>query len=158
MNGVKAYERLLVRRDSGQIRRASYHRHVGKEPHLPGGELEYAVLSALFDCGSASGREIHERVGRPGGLVYTTIAKVLDRLFAKRLVRRKRVGKAFVYRPNLDREVLERARARDSLKWLAGPAPLPAMATLVDAVESLDPNLLDELAKAIAEKRKRRGS
>ena len=126
--------------------------------HLPGGELEYAVLLALFDVGSATGREIHERVGQPARLVYTTIAKVLDRLVAKRLVRRKKVGKAFVYRPNLERGVLERARARESLKWLAGSAPLPAMATLVDAVESFDPGMLDELAKAIAEKRKRRGS
>lgn len=131
---------------------------MGKQRHLPGGELEYAVLSALFEAGSASGREIHERVGQPAALVYTTTAKVLDRLVAKRLVRRKRVGRAFVYRPNLERDVLERARARDSLMWLAGPAPLPAMATLVDAVESLDPDLLDELAEAIAEKRKRRGS
>lgn len=125
---------------------------------LPGGDLEYAVLLALFDCGSASGREIHERVGRPSSLVYTTIAKVLDRLVVKRLVRRKKVGKAFVYRPNLDRAVLDRARARDSLKWLVGPEPVPAMAALVDAVESLDPDLLDALAKKIAEKRSRRGS
>src|SRR5690348_10857062 len=117
---------------------------------LPGGDLEYAVLSKLWELGSASAREIHERVGGPGKLVYTTTAKVLDRLHAKRLVSRERKGKAFVYRPHIARSTVEEARARAFLTRLLGPAPRSAAAALVDAAESLDPKLLDELAEAIA--------
>ncbi len=126
---------------------------------VPGGQLEHAVLVALWDAGRASAREIHARVGEPSGLVYTTTAKVLDRLHAKGLVARERVGKAFVYRPKVRREVVERARARHTLSRLFGLEARPAIAALVNAVETIDAALLDELARAVAARRRaRRGS
>jgi predicted transcriptional regulator len=121
---------------------------------LPGGALEYAVLSKLWELESATAREIHERVGAPTKLVYTTTAKVLDRLHAKHLVNRERKGLAFVYRPRVPRALVDNARARELLTRLFGPAPHSAAATLVEAVESLDPKLLDELADAIAARRR----
>jgi predicted transcriptional regulator len=126
---------------------------------LPGGELEYAVMAALWDLGAASARELHERVGAPTGLVYTTVAKVLDRLHAKGLVSRSMRGNAFVYRAKLAREVVERARTRDVVGRLFGHDPAPAIAPLVEALEDIDPNLLDELAQEVeARRRSRRGS
>jgi predicted transcriptional regulator len=121
---------------------------------LPGGDLEYSVLSKIWELGSATAREIHLQIGEPAGLVYTTTAKVLDRLRAKRLVSRERNGVAFIYRPRADRAVVEAARSRLLLARLLGPAPRSAVATLVDAMESLDPKLLEELAEAIASRRR----
>ena len=123
---------------------------------LPGGDLEYAVLAKLWELGSASAREIHSRVGEPQGLVYTTTAKVLDRLHAKCLVSRERKGIAFIYRARIARAVVDAARARALLTRLLGPVPHAAAATLADAVESLDPKLLDELAEVIAARRRSR--
>jgi len=123
---------------------------------LPGGDLEYAILSKLWELRSASARDIHAQVGEPARLVYTTTAKVLDRLHAKRLVSRERTGMAFIYRPRVARAVVEAARARAFLTRLLGPTPRCAAATLVDAVESLDPKLLDELAEVIAARRRSR--
>jgi predicted transcriptional regulator len=121
---------------------------------LPGGDLEYEVLAKLWELGSGSARDIYTQVGEPQGLVYTTTAKVLDRLHAKRLVGRERKGIAFVYRPRVARVLVDNARARQLLTKLLGPAPHSAAATLVDAVESLDPKLLDELAEVIAARRR----
>jgi hypothetical protein len=59
-----------------------------------------------------------------------------------------------VYRARVARSVVEEARARDFLTRLAGPAPRSTAATLVDAAESVDPKLLDELAEAIAARRR----
>ena len=123
---------------------------------LPGGDLEYAVLSKLWELGSASARDIHTEVGEPAKRIYTTTAKVLDRLHAKRLVKRERKGMAFIYHPCVARTVVEAARARAFLTRLLGPTPHSAAATLVDAVESLDPKLLDELAEVIAARRRSR--
>ena len=120
---------------------------------LPGGELEYAVLFSVCELGTASARDVYLRVGEADGLAYTTIATVLDRLHAKGLVARKRKGTAFVYRPLIARGLIEVARARVSLSKLLGPAPRPAVATLVEAMESLDPGLLDELELAVAARR-----
>ena len=124
----------------------------------PGGALEYAVLAALWELGSASAREIHEHAGATDGLVYTTTAKVLDRLHAKRLVIRGRVGRGFVYRPAVTRDVIDQQRTTTALSTLFGSEPRPAIATLVDAVESIDPDLLDELARVIRRRRSNRGT
>lgn len=120
---------------------------------LPGGELEYAVLFSVCDLNVASVRDVHRRVGTVRGLAYTTIAKVLDRLFAKALVSRERRGAAFVYCPKVDRKVIELARARLSLSKLISSDVRPAMATLVEAMESLDSTLIDELERAVAARR-----
>jgi len=126
---------------------------------LPGGQLEYAVLAAVWQLGSASAREVREIVGRSSDLAYTTTATVLDRLHEKGLVTRAKVGRAFVYRPRETRETVERARAQTTLRELLGRDPRPAIATLVDAMESIDPELLDELARAVKSRRRvRRGS
>ena len=126
---------------------------------LPGGALEYAVLFSVCELGAASARDVYVQVGEANGLAYTTVAKVLDRLHAKGLVARKRKGMAFIYRACLTRRVIEFARARRSLIALLGQTPLPAVATLVEAMESLDPKLLDELERAVAARRgSRRGS
>jgi BlaI family penicillinase repressor len=121
---------------------------------LPGGDLEYAVLAKLWELGTASARDIHSQVGEPAGLVYTTTAKVLDRLRDKGLVSRERRVKAFSHRARIARDVVEQERARTALSRLFGSRPHAAVATLVEAVESLDPKLLNELGRAVAARRR----
>ena len=126
---------------------------------LPGGDLEYAILTALWDLERATAREVHARAGEPAGLAYTTTATVLERLHVKGLIGREKVGRAFVYRPRADRHAVEGASLRQALDWLLGPEFQPAMARLVDAVESIRPELVDELAREVAKRRrKKRGS
>lgn len=125
-----------------------------KHFRLPADDLEYSVLGALWDLGTASVRELHERLGAPQGLVYTTTAKVVDRLREKGLIQRQRKGAAFEYRPKVARETVERARARNALARLLGTTPRSAAAALVEAVEELDPLLLEELERAVAARRR----
>lgn len=121
---------------------------------LPSDELEYAVLAELWRLGTASVRELHESLGTPKGLVYTTIAKVVDRLREKDLVQRQRKGNAFLYKPRVARETVERARARNVVGRLLGSAPRAAIAALVEAVDSVDPHLLEELEQAVVARRR----
>jgi predicted transcriptional regulator len=125
-----------------------------KHFRLPADDLEHSVLAALWDLGTASVRELHERLGAPQGLVYTTTAKVVDRLREKGLIQRQRKGAAFEYRPKVARETVERARARNALARLLGTTPRSAAAALVEAVEELDPVLLQELERAVAARRR----
>ena len=121
---------------------------------LPSDDLEYSVLATLWDLGSATVRELHSLLGEPDGLVYTTTAKVIDRLHGKGLIQRERHGKAFVYRASVAREAVDRARAEDTVSRLLGPRPHAAVAALVDAVGAVDPQLIDELERAVAAHRK----
>lgn len=128
------------------------------KPALPGGSLEHEILQALWIRGQASAREIHELVGARSGLVYTTVAKVLDRLTVKGLVRRQMSGNSYTYTPAVERSHVDKAFASEALKRLLGAEPMPAIASLVDAVEDIDPELLDELERAVkSRRRKRRG-
>ena len=126
---------------------------------LTADELEYAVLTKLWELGAASVRDVHGQLDRPEALVYTTIAKVIDRLRDKGLIQRERHGRAFVYRARIARELVERARARDAVSRLLGAAPHAAVAALVDAVDAVDPKLLDQLERAVAaHRRSKRGA
>ena len=121
---------------------------------LPAEDLEYAVLAKLWELGTASVRDLHEGLCKPAGLVYTTTAKVIDRLREKGLVRRDQTGKVFVYRAAVAKEDVERARARDAVGRLLGASPRAAVAALVDAVDAVDAQLLDELERVVAERRR----
>lgn len=125
---------------------------------IPGGELEYEVWLVVWQLEAATARAVHDRIGKDQDLAYTTIATVLDRLHTKGLIARQRVGRSFLYRPKMDRHRVERARAADVLRRLVGSDVRPAIAGLVDAMAALDPDLLDELARAVdARRRSRRG-
>ena len=121
---------------------------------LPADDLEYSVLARLWQLGAASVRELHEQLGAPQGLVYTTTAKVIARLREKGLIQRQRKGTAFVYRPRVAREEVERARARHALSRLLGATPRAAVAALVEVVDEIDPALLTELEQAVAARRR----
>jgi predicted transcriptional regulator len=127
-----------------------------KQFRLPSDDLEYDILAKLWELGMGTVRELHEQLGERDGLVYTTTAKVVDRLREKGLIERQPRGKAFIYRPRIAREEVENARARKAVSRLFGatPAPHAAVAALVDAVDAVDPKLLDELERIVIARRR----
>ena len=125
-----------------------------KQFRLPSDDLEYDILAKLWELGVGSVRELHEQLGERAGLVYTTTAKVVDRLREKGLIERQPRGRAFIYRPRVAREEVEGARARKAVSRLFGTAPHAAVAALVDAVDAVDPKLLDELERIVIARRR----
>jgi predicted transcriptional regulator len=114
------------------------------------------LLAALWVRGEATVRELYDEIGGPGRIVYTTVAKVLDRLVEKRMVRRRRSGRAYTYRAVAQRDETQRAMARGLIEQLADAGPRPAIAALVGALEDVSPDLLDELAAELKARRRRR--
>ncbi len=126
------------------------------QPVLPGGELERALLTALWACGTATARELYDDVGGRRGIVYTTVAKVLDRLVEKGMVRRRRSGRVYTYRAIALQEDTQRAMARGLISQLTDGGPGPAIAALVGALEDISPELLSELEAELKARRRRR--
>ena len=110
----------------------------------------------LWECGSGTVRDLHDKLSTRQELAYTTTAKVVDRLREKELIERRPHGKTFVYQPRAAREEVESARARKEVSRLFGasPAPHSAVAALVDAVDAVDPKLLDELERLVQARRR----
>jgi predicted transcriptional regulator len=119
------------------------------------GVLERQVMNVVWEAGEINVREACERLG--AAVAYTTVMTTMDRLFKKRLLARRKVGRAFVYAAAATRDQLEGAVASELVQSLLqqhGGEPLPLLSSLVDAVSDRDRALLDELERLIHEKRR----
>lgn len=118
------------------------------------GHLERQVMEELWRRGEASVRDVHAAFSQQ--LAYTTLMTTLDRLYKKGMLERRKDGRAFVYRPMLERRQFEHQVAADvidGLIGLAGASPQPVLMSIVDAVSRRDRQLLDELERLLRERR-----
>jgi len=119
------------------------------------GALERDVMAVAWERGEISVRDACEHLG--SAVAYTTVMTTMDRLFKKRLLSRRKVGRAFLYRATATREELEGAVAAELVQTLLqghSGEPLPLLSSLVDAVTDRDRALLDELERIVREKRR----
>jgi len=61
-------------------------------------------MNMLWPMGEATVREIRDRLAERRPRAYTTIMTIMDRLARKGVVERRKVGRAYRYRPNLTME------------------------------------------------------
>jgi predicted transcriptional regulator len=119
------------------------------------GPLEKKVLELLWGCDCAKTvRHVH--LSFPD-LAYTTLMTTLDRLYRKRVLLRRRHGRAFEYEPRCSRDELFGEMASDHVTdLLAAPGASAAiLSTLVHAVGRRDAALLDELDALVQAERTR---
>lgn len=128
---------------------------MAKAPRKPLGELESAILGALWDAGEKlSVRDVQGRIGREAVPAYTTVMTVLDRLHDKGLVAREKDGKAFAYWPLLTREAYLGEQAARMLTELDVPVQRNVLMAFLDSAEHADPAVLDELSALIKARRR----
>src|SRR5271155_3110638 len=66
--------------------------------------LELDCMNTLWPMGQGTVREIRDRLAARRPRAYTTIMTIMDRLARKGIVERRKVGRAYIYRPNLSAE------------------------------------------------------
>lgn len=108
------------------------------------GELEGAVLDALWDAGELATPAVHEKVGLPRKLAYTTILTVLQRLNKKGLAGRREEGRSHVYFAALSREEFARKRGEGLASTLSALGEVGMAAFLAEA-ERVDPGAFEVL-------------
>ena len=97
-------------------------------------DAELAVLQALWEQGAATIRQLADAL-YPGGKAsqYATVQKLLERLEAKKCVRRDRDRWPHVFTPAVDRETLIGWRLRDTAEKLCGGSLTPLLLHLLKA-------------------------
>ncbi len=118
------------------------------------GKLERQVLSEVWQHSEVSVRDIYLAFGET--VAYTTLMTTLDRLFKKRLLTRRKDGRAFVYLPAVSPAEFDQGIREDVIDGLLGrsaEAVQPVLACIVDAVSERDMESLDELDRLIQKKR-----
>ena len=119
------------------------------------GKLERQVLNEIWRRDEVSVRDVYLAFGER--IAYTTLMTTLDRLFKKKLLTRRKDGRAFVYVAAVSPAEFERGIREDVIEGLLGhgtDAVQPVLACIVDTVSERDRELLDELDRLIKEKRR----
>lgn len=117
------------------------------------GELESEVIRVIWDSPESSAAQVRKRLSLKKKLAYTTVVTVLDRLYKKGLLKRRKEGKAFLYSPRLTREEFNEAITRDVLAGLLKEGSRPTLTTFVDLVAT-DEQLLEELEELVRRKKR----
>ncbi|MFI0449680.1 BlaI/MecI/CopY family transcriptional regulator [Actinomadura sp. 6N118] len=80
------------------------------------GDLEAVVMERMWSYGhSANVRDVLEDLQQERTIAYTTVMTVMDNLHKKGWLRRKRVGRAYVYEPVGSREGYTAKLMREAL-------------------------------------------
>lgn len=120
------------------------------------GKLERRVMEETWRRGEVSVREVFNSFDEQ--VAYTTVMTTLDRLHKKKLLTRRKDGRAFLYSPAVSREEMEQGVTKDVIDGLLGnnvsTGIEPVLACIVDAVSERDRELLDELDRLVKEKRR----
>ena len=119
------------------------------------GALEQAVMNLAWNRGEITVRDACAELG--SSVAYTTVMTTMDRLYKKRLLTRRKAGRAFVYAAAATRTEMEGAVAAELVTSLLQNrnGPLPVLSSLVDAVSERDRALLDQLERLVREKRRK---
>jgi predicted transcriptional regulator len=119
------------------------------------GKLERQVLDETWQRREVSVRDIYVAFGEK--IAYTTLMTTLDRLFRKRLLDRRKDGRAFLYTPAVSRQEFEHGIREDVIDGLLGGGAEgiePVLACIVETVSENDRQLLDELDRLVQEKKR----
>jgi predicted transcriptional regulator len=114
------------------------------------GEREREVLEVLWIEGSATVQRVADCLQT--ALAYTTVMTTLDRLYKKGLLRRTKQDRAFVYKPALSKNDLERERASEMVHRLFSDSSMnedALLSCLVDAMQTYDTDLLSRLENKV---------
>ncbi|HZO12687.1 MAG TPA: BlaI/MecI/CopY family transcriptional regulator [Polyangiaceae bacterium] len=122
-------------------------------------DLEADIMEVVWARGWDwfSVADVLEELRRRRDIAYTTVMTTVSRLYDKRMLRRRRDGRRYVYAPRMSREEFEREAARRVFDSLPSAGREAALALLVDRVASGDAAELEELARLIARKKRELG-
>ncbi len=106
---------------------------MAKEPGVKLTKFEMEIMEALWSLGSASVREVQERLPERKRPAYTTVQTIIYRLEEKGALRRvKKIGNAHIFEPVVTRKAAHR-RVMDELLDFFGGSPRTLMAQFVEA-------------------------
>jgi predicted transcriptional regulator len=112
-------------------------------------------MEILWKRGESSVRDVHSALASTPPVAYTTVMTVMSRLAERKLLRRRRAGSLYLYRPAETRDESAGHAIESILGRLGRAIGTPVLSRFVDALHSRSPEKLDELAKLVEEKRRK---
>jgi predicted transcriptional regulator len=117
-----------------------------KSPTITDAELR--LMNVLWDRGPSTVGDVAEALPRKLGLAYSTVLTTLRILERKGYIRHERNGRAFVYRPVVDRGQVRRSAVKYVVSRFFQDSPELLVLNVLEH-EKLDPGELKRLRELI---------
>lgn len=121
------------------------------------GPLEAKVMDVIWSrLGAVTIKEVNAKISEDKPMSFNTIMTVMNRLVDKGILQKKLQGKSYVYSPVLTKEQFLEEQSKELSYDLVKEFGSRAVAHMIDAMEQVDPDLLDQLEKQIKQWKKDR--
>jgi len=120
------------------------------------GDLQLAIMRALWARGEATVAEVHEDLEPERGLALTTIATMLVKLEKKGVVGHRAEGRRFIYQPLVDERLVRRSMVAELTSQLFR-GDVTALVSHLLSEHDVDPAELAELQSLIADRERQEG-
>ena len=116
-------------------------------------DMQLALMRTLWDAGRATTAEVHERVGKPRQLAYTTVATLLTRLEKRGLVKSVKEQGERVFKPTVTESEVTRSMVSSLVDTLFRGDPSALVSHLVNE-KDIDRDDIEAVRKLLAKKGK----
>jgi len=118
------------------------------------GALEKDIMEALWTRGESSVKDILDAFSNDRDTSYSTVITVTNRMAQKGLLKKRKVGKAYFYKPIYDREQFYEFISKKVVAGVSEFSFQSAMVHFVDYMVQVDPDKIEYFSKLIESKRK----
>jgi len=118
------------------------------------GALEKDIMEALWTRGESSVKDILDAFSNNRDTSYSTVITVTNRMAQKGLLKKRKVGKAYFYKPIYDREQFYEFISKKVVEGVSEFSFQSAMVHFVDYMAQVDPDKIEYFSKLIESKRK----
>ena len=121
------------------------------------GDLEAAIMSVVWQQGSATVEAVRSALEPGRSPAYTTVMTVMSRLAEKGVLERHKEGRAYVYRPAAEQDTVAGSMLSALVSKVYGGSSGRAIAHLIESDEDVADEELARLEELIRAKRKASG-
>lgn len=116
-------------------------------------DMQLELMRVLWDAGRATTAEVHERVGKPRQLAYTTVATLLTRLEKRGLVKSVKEQGERVFKSTVTESEVTRSMVSSLVDTLFRGDPSALVSHLVNE-KDIDKDDIEAVRKLLAKKAK----
>ncbi|OOP57887.1 MAG: hypothetical protein AYP45_00770 [Candidatus Brocadia carolinensis] len=119
------------------------------------GTLEKDIMEVLWERQESSVKDILDAFPADRNISYSAVITVTNRMTKKGLLKKRKMGKAYFYKPIYDREQFFEMVSKKVVEGISGFSLKSAMVHFVDYMSQMDPEKMEYFSKLIESKRKK---
>jgi predicted transcriptional regulator len=117
------------------------------------GTLEKEIIEVLWERGESSIKDILDFFPEKRNATYSTVITVTNRMVRKGLLKKRKIGKAYVYKASCTKEQFYELVSKKVVAGVSEFSLQSAMVHFVDYMAQTDPDTIEYFSKLIESKR-----